>query len=95
MVRTGSNVETIVGATRYPPTGMRSVGPLRASRYGQDYDDFLNRVNDNVLVAIIVETKEAIENLDQVPAVLYLPRPGIMHPWHDKFSLPVGLQSTI
>ena len=69
MVRTGSDVETIVGATRYPPTGTRSFGPIRASRYGQDYDDFLNRANDNALVAIIVETREAIENLDQIAAI--------------------------
>jgi len=69
MVRTASDVRTIVSATRYPPVGTRGFGPLRASRYGQDYHDYLNRANDNILVAIIVETREAIENLDEIAAV--------------------------
>ena len=69
MVRTASDVETIVSATRYPPVGMRGFGPLRASRYAQDYDDYLKRANENMLVAIIIETAEAIENLDEIAAV--------------------------
>ena len=69
MVRTGSDVRRIVSATRYPPEGTRGFGPLRASRYGQDYHDYLNRANDNIVVAIIIETKDAIEHLEEIVAV--------------------------
>jgi len=69
MVRTALDVQMIVSSTRYPPEGARGFGPLRASRYGQDYHDYLNRANDNLVVAIIVETKEAIENLEEIAAV--------------------------
>jgi len=69
MIRTAEDVETVVAATRYPPIGNRGFGPLRASKYAQDYDDYLNRANDQVLVAVIIETKEAIENIDRIAAV--------------------------
>ena len=69
MIRTASDVETVVAATRYPPVGNRGFGPLRASKYAQDYDDYLNRANDHVLVAVIIETKEAIDNIEAIAAV--------------------------
>ena len=69
MVRTATDVETIVNATRYPPAGSRGFGPLRASRYAQDYEDYLNRANEQIVVAVIIETAEAIENINQIAAV--------------------------
>jgi 2-keto-3-deoxy-L-rhamnonate aldolase RhmA len=72
MVKTAAEVQAIVSATRYPPQGTRSFGPLRASHYTFDYQDYLNHANDNLLVVLILETKEAVENLEAIAAV-----PGI------------------
>jgi 2-dehydro-3-deoxyglucarate aldolase len=72
MVRTASEAEAIVRATRYPPEGIRSFGPLRASRYGMDNEDYFKRANENTLVVLILETKEAVKNLESICAV-----PGI------------------
>ena len=47
----------------------RGFGPLRASRYALDYDDYLDRANDHMIVAVIIETAEAIENVNQIAAV--------------------------
>jgi len=69
MVRTASEAEAIVSATRYPPEGTRGFGPLRASRYTMDNDDYFARANENILVALILETREAIENLAEIAAV--------------------------
>ena len=69
MVRTAAEAETIVRATRYRPEGTRGFGPLRASQYTMDYADYLARANENILVVLIVETKEALENLDEIMAV--------------------------
>ena len=72
MVRTVAEAEAIVAATRFPPVGRRSFGPLRASHYSLDNADYLGRANDNILVALIVETREMLDNLEEVAAV-----PGI------------------
>jgi 4-hydroxy-2-oxoheptanedioate aldolase len=61
--------KTIVRATRYRPHGTRSFGPLRASHYGLDNADYLAHANGNIMVARIVETREALENMDAIAAV--------------------------
>lgn len=88
MVRTRVEAEAIVRATRLPPEGTRSWGPLRASGYTFDTDDYYDRANDNVVVALIVETREAVDNLEEIASV-----PGIdvlnLGPWD--LSLALGL----
>lgn len=69
MVRTAEEAAAIVSATRYPPDGARSFGPLRASNYTFDNADYLRRANDNIIVSLILETKEAVANLDAICAV--------------------------
>lgn len=69
MVRTAEEARAIVRATRYPPQGTRSFGPLRASNYSFDNADYLNRANDNMLVALILETKEAADDLEAIMSV--------------------------
>ena len=69
MVKTAEQVEAIIGATRYPPQGSRGFGPMRVSHYAMDYEDYLNRANDNILVACRLETKEAIDNLEAITEV--------------------------
>jgi 4-hydroxy-2-oxoheptanedioate aldolase len=49
LVKSADEARGIVGASRYPPEGTRSWGPLRASRYTFDIDDYLERANDNIL----------------------------------------------
>lgn len=72
LVKTAEEAEAIVRATRYPPQGSRAFGGLRASHFTFDNDDYFYRANDNLLVALIIETKEAIENIEAIAAV-----PGI------------------
>ncbi len=72
MVRTAAEAEAIVRATRYPPQGTRSFGPLRASQYTIDYEDYFDQANDNLLITLILETVEAVENLEEIANV-----PGI------------------
>lgn len=69
MVRTADEAQAIVDATRYPPQGKRGWGPLRASQYTVDNEDYFNRANDNILVFLLIETKEAVENLEAIGTV--------------------------
>jgi 2-keto-3-deoxy-L-rhamnonate aldolase RhmA len=69
MVRTAEEVENIVRATRYPPQGTRSWGGLRPTKYTTDNKSYMDNANDNMLVSLIVETKEAIDNIEEIAAV--------------------------
>ena len=86
MVRTAEEADAIVRATRYPPQGRRGFGPLRASHYTQDYDDYLARANDNILVALIVETREAVENIESIMEV-----PGVDALYFGLFDLCLSM----
>ena len=56
--------EAFVGACRYPPHGYRSFGPVRALLYaGQDY---AAHANDTVIAMAMIETREAVEQLDDI-----------------------------
>ena len=69
MVKTVEEAEAVVAATRYPPEGKRGFGPLRASRYTLDYEDYLERANRNILVGLLLETAEAVEDLERIASV--------------------------
>jgi 4-hydroxy-2-oxoheptanedioate aldolase len=70
MINTRAQAEALVRACKYPPRGYRSWGPVRASLYaGADYGD---RANEDLLVMPMIETAEALENLDDILSV-----PGI------------------
>src|SRR5436190_12615175 len=45
MVKSAQEALAIVAATRYPPAGSRSFGPLRASHYSFDNADYLAHAN--------------------------------------------------
>ncbi len=64
MVNTREDCERFVGACRYPPLGYRSSGPTRARLYaGQDYTQ---HANTTVITMAMIETKQAVENLDAI-----------------------------
>jgi 4-hydroxy-2-oxoheptanedioate aldolase len=70
MINTRDEAEAMVTACKYPPRGHRSWGPVRASIYaGADYGD---HANADLLVMPMIETAEALKNLDQILSV-----PGI------------------
>ena len=67
MIETKEDAEAAVWAMRYPPAGMRSSGPFRATLYaGSDYQD---HANDELLLAVMIETPKALENLDEIASV--------------------------
>jgi 4-hydroxy-2-oxoheptanedioate aldolase len=67
MVNTREQAEALVQACRYPPRGYRSWGPVRASIYaGADYGD---HANEDIIVMPMIETAEALKNLDDILSV--------------------------
>jgi len=67
MINTREEAEAFVGACRYPPEGTRSFGPYRASLYGgQDYTE---HANETVVTMAMIETREALDNLEEIVGV--------------------------
>jgi len=70
MVNDAEGARAAVSACRYAPEGSRSYGPVAAiSRYSDDYARVANRT---VACIVMIETAEALGNLDQILSV-----PGI------------------
>jgi 4-hydroxy-2-oxoheptanedioate aldolase len=65
MVNTRAEAEAFVAACKYPPLGKRSNGPIRAGIYGVS-TGYQTTANDEVLCIPMIETEEAIENLDAI-----------------------------
>ena len=64
MINSAAEAEKFVGACKYTPLGYRSSGPVRAAIYaGADY---IANANDEILAIAMIETMEAIENLDAI-----------------------------
>jgi 4-hydroxy-2-oxoheptanedioate aldolase len=67
MVNCREDAERFVAATRYPPVGNRSFGPIRALLYGGP--DYPVHANDTVVTLAMIETRRAIDNLDEILSV--------------------------
>lgn len=64
MVNSATDAERLVAACRYPPQGGRSFGPIRALLYaGADYP---KHANDTVVAFAMIETRDALDNLDDI-----------------------------
>jgi 4-hydroxy-2-oxoheptanedioate aldolase len=65
MVNTPAEAKALAAACLYPPQGKRSNGPIRAAAYGEA-SPYQSIANDEVLVIPMIETQEAIDNLDAI-----------------------------
>jgi len=65
MINTRAEAEAFVGATRYAPDGYRSSGPVRA---GIIYPDYHNQANTQIISMAMIETVEAVANVEEICA---------------------------
>jgi 4-hydroxy-2-oxoheptanedioate aldolase len=67
MVNTAAEAKALVAATKYPPLGERSFGPVRMLlREGPQY---VVQANATCLAIAQIETRQALENLDAILSV--------------------------
>jgi 4-hydroxy-2-oxoheptanedioate aldolase len=64
MVNTPEDAQAFVGACKYFPVGYRSSGPTRAVIYAGS--DYIANANNEILAIAMIETTEAIDNLDAI-----------------------------
>ncbi|MGH1359236.1 MAG: HpcH/HpaI aldolase family protein [Burkholderiaceae bacterium] len=65
MINTKEQAEALVAACCYPPLGSRSNGPIRHATYGVP-SSYQKTANDEVLVIPMIETQQALDNLEQI-----------------------------
>ena len=85
-VNTPDEARAAVDAARYPPHGSRGAGPGRASGYGRAIPAALERAARETVVALQIETVEALDRVAEIAAV-----PGVDLLFIGPGDLGVGL----
>ena len=68
--RNAEDAQHIVDGALYPPQGKRGVGPGRGIKFGAvSTEDYYAGINDEIVVAAMIEDAEAIENIDEIVEV--------------------------
>jgi 4-hydroxy-2-oxoheptanedioate aldolase len=69
MIESASTAKAVVEACWFPPHGTRGAGGgTRASAYGYDADS-VNRVQDELLIAVQIESVTGVEQIEEIAAV--------------------------
>lgn len=69
MIRTADDAREVVAAAKFPPQGIRGVGAGAYACYGIDCVGDMSSMNDDILVIVMVETKEAVENIEEIMSI--------------------------
>lgn len=90
MVNSREDAERLVSYTHYPPHGARSFGPARGVLYGGA--DYADKANETVVVFAMIETREGLDNLDEILAT-----PGLdaVYVGPSDLSLALGCRPTL
>ena len=95
MVNTRADAEAVVAAARYAPLGSRSIGgQLHAANFETDASTYYSKANDEILVVVMLEQKQAVENADEILSV-----PGIdaffigPNDLHNSYGKPPAFES--
>lgn len=83
MVDTAEQARAAADACRFPPVGARSWGWGRASQYGDDYSEW---INDQLFVAVQIESATAVENAEAILAT-----PGVDGCWVGPADLALSM----
>lgn len=70
-VKTASQAEELVKSIKFPPKGQRGMsGSLRAAKYSEiPMKDHMKNTNEDILAIVMIEGKEAINNLEEILSV--------------------------
>lgn len=64
MINSAEDAEKLVSYTHYPPMGTRSFGPIRGLLYGGP--DYPQHANDTIVTFAMIETRQGLDNLDEI-----------------------------
>jgi len=87
-IKTARDAKIAVDSVKYPPEGKRHVGPERANDYLGHVDQTLEQANQKNLVILMIETQEAVENIN---AIAGIPGIDVLHIGPYDLSLSMGV----
>ena len=68
-VSTAEQARQAVSAAKYPPMGVRGFSFSRANNWGVDFAADASSANDETVVIVMIESKQGVENIDDICAV--------------------------
>jgi 2-keto-3-deoxy-L-rhamnonate aldolase RhmA len=69
MIDSGSQAESFVEATEYPPDGKRGIASTRATHYGFGFPEYIKNGGRSVLSIVQIESMRAVENSKEIANV--------------------------
>ncbi len=69
LVDTAGEAEAAVRSAKYPPQGVRGFAFHRGNNWGAEFADYAARANDDIAVVVMIESRQAVENIDAILAV--------------------------
>ena len=69
MVNSREEAQLAVNSIKFPPLGFRGVGLARAQGYGLTFGEYVERNNEDSLLMVQIEHKDAVENIDEILSV--------------------------
>ncbi|KAI1023445.1 hypothetical protein LB503_001215 [Fusarium chuoi] len=72
LLRTPEEARQVVQSAKFPPLGRRGFGsPIAPERFHPEpsFSEYLQQANDSLLTIVQIETKEALESIDEIAAV--------------------------
>ena len=66
LIETAEMARLAVEYCRYPPLGKRGCGPVRASNFFRNYEEYMAQANDEILLVIQIETIQSLGALDAI-----------------------------
>ncbi|MCG8307091.1 MAG: aldolase/citrate lyase family protein [Cytophagales bacterium] len=66
LINTAEEARYAVKMAKYPPEGSRGFGYCRANTYGAKFNEYVEKINEEVLIIAQIEHFKAIENLPEI-----------------------------
>jgi 2-keto-3-deoxy-L-rhamnonate aldolase RhmA len=69
-INNAAEAKSVVSGLHYPPDGNRGVAKMvRATGFGQNFQNYYDTAKENILGIVQIETVEALNHLDEIAAV--------------------------
>lgn len=69
LVNNAEQARKAVASAKYPPEGVRGFGYCRMNEWGRRFDEYAATANEKIVVVVMIESKEAVENIDEILSV--------------------------
>jgi 2-keto-3-deoxy-L-rhamnonate aldolase RhmA len=69
LVNSAAEAEAAVRAAKYPPRGVRGFAFHRGNDWGAEFADYAAHANEGVAVVVMIESRQAVEDIDAILAV--------------------------